>query len=824
MFRCAASVSLCCFALSVMSANFLSAEETTLKTEQLAKFALTQAGDPEKGKELFRSEEVTKCLICHKVGSEGGAIGPDLTMIGGKFDRPHLIESLLEPSRQIVEGYRTSSLVMSDGRILNGIVKPKSETEVTLLTVEGKSRDILREEIDQQQVSDVSLMPEGLAQHLSSEQFADLIAYLETLRPEGRGKPGESIHGPIRVADGYEVETILTGLDGATALEVLPDGRILICEQTGKVRVVENGKLLPEPFVTLPVDSSWERGVIGVTVDPEFPKVPYVYVCWVAADPYPHHRVSRFEADGNVAIASSEKVLLVGDNQNEMGGKVPNGHQGGALHFGPDGDLFIGIGEQTAGEPAQHLDTFLGKILRINKDGSIPADNPLLDQTSGKYQAIWASGARNPFTFAFRKSDGLMLINDVGGKFEEVNRGVKGVNYGWPTVDHGPQPSDSQYAGPVHWYPQASISGGDFAPKEFSSKWEGDYFFADFVHGWIKRLNPDQPDQVSDFAAGLRRPVDLRFGDDGSLYVLLRNAWVIDNKFAGGTGSLVRFRPKSVDDSQASKTSGVQLDSDAKDSSAADLPAFQVTTPRATYFLEKTGAGLSSLLDRDGNDWLGFHPAAKSGAAGEYRGFPNAVYKEGGNFFHALNQATDPSSTGVVEQSERKVVVEAVSGNGEWAALYEFFPKHFTWTMTKMPADRHYWVLYEGTPGGEFDENDWWMSSDQSSPQVMSVNHEGDLPSPEWMAFGDHQLDRALLIVHHEDDDHADRFYQMQNKMTVFGFGRQGIDRLIDSVPQSFSLTFVDQPNAEKLSSRALELIEFHNSTRDKNTQPDSND
>ncbi|WP_197441139.1 PQQ-dependent sugar dehydrogenase [Thalassoglobus neptunius] len=790
--------------------------------EQLAKFALTQAGDSEKGRQLFRSEEVTKCLICHRVGSEGGAIGPDLTMIGGKFDRPHLIESLLEPSRQIVEGYRTSSLVMNDGRILNGIVKPKSETEVTLLTVEGKSRDLLREDIEEQKVSDVSLMPEGLAQHLSGDQFADLIAYLETLRPEGRGKPGASIHGPVRVADGYEVETILTGLDGATALEVLPDGRILVCEQTGKVRVVENGKLLPEPFVTLPVDSSWERGVIGVTVDPEFPEVPYVYVCWVAADPYPHHRVSRFEADGNVAIASSEKVLLVGDNQQKMGGKVPNGHQGGALHFGPEGHLFIGIGEQTAGEPAQHLDTFLGKTLRIDKDGGIPDDNPFLNQTSGKYQAIWAYGARNPFTFAFRESDGLMLINDVGGKFEEVNRGTKGVNYGWPTVDHGPQPNDSQYSGPIYWYPQASISGGDFAPKEFSSKWEGDYFFADFVHGWIKRLDPDHPDQVSDFAAGLRRPVDLRFGDDGSLYVLLRNAWVIDNKFAGGTGSLVRFRPTASDASQTSRSSGVELDEDSTDSSAGDLPAFKIDTPNATYFLEKSGAGLSSLIDQDGNDWLGFHPAAKSGAAGEYRGFPNAVYKEGGNFFHAMNQATDPSSTRVMEHSERRVAVEAVSGNGEWAALYEFFPNHLTWTMTKMPPDRHFWVLYEGTPGGEFNADDWWVSSDQSLPQVMSVNHEGDLPSPEWMAFGDHQQDRVLLIVHHEDDEHADRFYQMQNQMTVFGFGRQGINRLMESVPQTFSLTFVDQPNTQKLSARALELIEFHKSGREKTAQSDS--
>src|SRR5690606_32072682 len=114
---------------------------------------------------------------------------------------------------------------------------------------------------------------------------------------------------------------------------------------TGSVRVIENGKLLPEPFVTLPVDSTWERGVIGVTIDPAFASRPYVYVCWVARDPYPHHRISRFAADGNVAVPGSEQVLLVGDDQRSLGGKVPAGHQGGGLHFGRDGKLYVGIGE-----------------------------------------------------------------------------------------------------------------------------------------------------------------------------------------------------------------------------------------------------------------------------------------------------------------------------------------------------------------------------------------------------------------------------------------------------------------------------------------------
>jgi glucose/arabinose dehydrogenase len=276
----------------------------------------------------------------------------------------------------------------------------------------------------------------------------------------------------------------------------------------------------------------------------------------VAKEPFPHHRVSRFTADGDVAAPGSEKILLVGDDQRTLGGKVPGGHQGGALHFGKDGKLYVSIGEQTAETPAQRLDTFQGKILRIESDGSIPADNPFVGHAGAKYQAIWALGLRNPFTFAVRPGTGELWINDVGGKFEEINRGVAGANYGWPTVEHG-TPDDGKYRGSVHSYPQASIAGGDFCPA--TSVWpkalRGRYFFADFVHGWIKTLDPDQPQHVENFASGLSRPVDLRFSRDGKLYVLLRNAWVIDDKFVPGTSALMEIShsPASQNTSAASR-------------------------------------------------------------------------------------------------------------------------------------------------------------------------------------------------------------------------------------------------------------------------------
>ncbi len=785
--------------------------------------ALRNAGDPARGQKLM-DDKRTKCAVCHKIAGKGGDVGVDLSRIGGKFDRPHLIESLLEPSRQIVEGYRTTNVLTADGNIISGIMKQQDDQQITIVDANAMPHAIKRTNIDKLSHASVSMMPEGLSKELSLDEFTDLIAYLGSLGATDTKRGGGGA-GPLSVPDGFDLQSVATGLDGATALEVLPDGRVLVCEQPGRVRVIENGKLLKEPFVTLPVDSHWERGVIGVTHDPEFPQQPYIYVCWVAKQPYSHHRVSRFTMEGNTAEAGSEKLLLQGDDQSKMGGKVPAGHQGGALHFGTDGKLYIGIGEQTSGEPAQRLDTLLGKILRINPDGSIPKDNPFVGQAKGKYQAIWARGARNPFTFAIRKSDGLMLINDVGGKSEEINVGRAGANYGWPIVEHGDQPQykSSQYDGPIHWYPESSLNGGDFCPTEnlWPKEWRGRYFFADFVQGWIHSLDPDNPSDVTTFLDGIRQPVDMRFAADGSLYVLLRNAWVIDDKFGGGTGSLLRITPSDISGKRergvARKSVSQKLDSaanglpdgkvilteDAVDESAGGLPAFKIQTPLTTYFLEKTGGGLSSLVDRDGNDWLGFHPQEKSGPGGEYRGFPNAVYRQQGNYFHAANAATDKMISRVERADADYVAITVESESGHWAGRYEFFPTHCTFTVIRMPKDAKYWVLYEGTPGGEFNADDWWMTSAVTSPQPMSKRHTDDIPSSEWIAFGDADGKRSIVLLHHQDDNHPDSFYQMQEKMTVFGFGRRQLEAFQSSTGQRFSIGLVESKTHEAVSAFA---------------------
>ena len=508
----------------------------------LRRIAMNASGDPKRGKAIYLSA-AAQCVLCHKVHGQGGEVGPDLSQIGGKFDRTHLIESILDPSAEIPQGYHATIIMTTAGRVLTGIVKSESSNTITLMDVAGKPITLSVSDIESRRISKVSLMPTGLADGMTPAEFTDLIAYLASLRTGRAPSPGEGTSGTLALPEGFRAEVVATGFTGATALELAPDGRIFVCEQTGTLRLIKNGKLLAEPVLKVPVDATWERGLIGVTVAPDFPKTPHLFVCYVAAKPHPHHVVSRFTAVGDLAEPASEKILLEGDDQSKLGGTVPAGHQGGALHFGNDGKLYIAIGDQTAGKPAQDLNSLQGKLLRINPDGSIPDDNPFLSKSAGKYRAIWALGLRNPFTFAVQPQTGRIFINDVGGQAEEINEGIAAANYGWPTVEHGPT-TDPRFTSPIHHYPTACIIGGAFAPKglNWPKEYRGQYFFGDFNHGWIKTIDPAKPALARSFATGLRRPVDLRFAPDGDLYVLLRDAWVMDQLFKGGTGVLIRIQ------------------------------------------------------------------------------------------------------------------------------------------------------------------------------------------------------------------------------------------------------------------------------------------
>jgi glucose/arabinose dehydrogenase len=369
---------------------------------------------------------------------------------------------------------------------------------------------------------------------------------------------------------GFVEETLATNLDSVTAIAPVADGRILIAEQTGALRVWKAGKLLEPPMLKLHVTDYWERGLIGVTLHPDFPRTPHLFVLFVTDRPFVHHVLSRFTVSGDTAAPTSERVLLEGDDQAMLGGFQPGGHQGGPLRFGSDGKLYVVIGEQTAGEPSQRLDTLQGKILRLNPDGSIPTDNPFYAQATGKYRAIWSCGVRNAYGLATQPETGRFFFTDVGGSaFEEVNELVRGANYGWPYAEGFS--TNAAFKNPLHAYPPTvgrSICGGTFYPKSpvkplnrstvepapastvqrfngltFPTKWRGKFFFADFMNHWVKALDPDVPTNLLTFARGFNGPVAVEVAPDGSLLVLNRGTiWRDPTKFVPHSGSLVRVR------------------------------------------------------------------------------------------------------------------------------------------------------------------------------------------------------------------------------------------------------------------------------------------
>jgi glucose/arabinose dehydrogenase len=338
--------------------------------------------------------------------------------------------------------------------------------------------------------------------------------------------PGRAVRAAV-VPSGFTDGVVVQGLSAPTAFAFAPDGRIFIAEQGGALRVVKNGSLLSTPFLTVAVNASGERGLLGVAFDPAFTVNRYVYVYYSATSPVIHNRLSRFTANGDVAVAGSEVILFELDPLSSA-----TNHNGGAIHFGPDGKLYVAVGDNAYGANAQSMTTVFGKMLRLNADGTIPADNPFYSATSGKYRSIWALGLRNPYTFAFDPGSTRMFINDVGqSTWEEIDDGIAASNYGWPETE-GPT-SDPRFRSPRYAYNHSSgalqgcaITGGTFyspVSPTFPAQYVGNYFFADYCAGWVAALDPDAGNAVTIFATGTDAPVDLHVWDDGALYYLTRS-------------------------------------------------------------------------------------------------------------------------------------------------------------------------------------------------------------------------------------------------------------------------------------------------------------
>ncbi|MBC7893689.1 MAG: PQQ-dependent sugar dehydrogenase [Sphingobacteriaceae bacterium] len=330
---------------------------------------------------------------------------------------------------------------------------------------------------------------------------------------------------------------VATGITNPTAMAFAPDGRLFICLQTGAIRIFKNGALLGTNFASFAVDASGERGLLGLAFDPNFSSNQYLYIYYTPNTGSPRrNRLSRLTANGDVMAAGSESVLLDFD---PLSGAT--NHNGGFLKFGPDGKLYVAIGENATPSNAQNYHTYHGKLLRLNADGSAPTDNPFYNSTPNgstpteQSKRVWALGLRNPFSFDVQPGTGNIFVNDVGqNTYEEIDDATaSGQNFGWPSQEGT---TVAGFVSPVYFYSHGSgddhgcaITGGAFfnpASTNYPSTYTGNYFYLDYCNQWINRLVLSGG-TVSRQAFATSLPgsaVCIATGPDGNLYFLSRGA------------------------------------------------------------------------------------------------------------------------------------------------------------------------------------------------------------------------------------------------------------------------------------------------------------
>ena len=360
---------------------------------------------------------------------------------------------------------------------------------------------------------------------------------------------------------GFNQVLVANGISNPTVMAFAPDGRLFVAQQNGALRIIENGVLLATPAITLSVNSSGERGLLGIAFDPGFNSNHFIYLYYTLSSAA-NNRISRFTLNGNTIASSSESVVLNLDPLSSA-----TNHNGGTISFGPDGKLYVGVGENANTAHAQNLDTYHGKILRINPDGSVPAGNPYTSGTAQR-QRIWEYGMRNPYTLSIQPGTGRIFVNDVGqNTWEEINDCTTGgLNYGWPTAEG--MSSNPAFTNPVYAYSHGSgvgfgcaITGGTFfnpATTNYPAQYTGRYFFLDFCNNWIDMLTLSGSTATrANFASSIAgSPVGMATGPDGNLYFLSRaNGAVYKITFTGSTAPVITNQPQSISVSEGNQAS-----------------------------------------------------------------------------------------------------------------------------------------------------------------------------------------------------------------------------------------------------------------------------
>jgi glucose/arabinose dehydrogenase len=351
-------------------------------------------------------------------------------------------------------------------------------------------------------------------------------------------------NGPQGEVSSITATRVATGLSQAVFSTAAPGDsqRLFVVEQTGVIKVVDlvSGQVLATPFLTVPVDSNGERGLLGMAFDPDYANNGFFYIYRTVPGAIAHNEIERYHVSANANVAdaaSATSILNIGNLS------AATNHNGGWIGFGPDGDLYAAVGENANSANAQSASNLLGKILRIDvhtdafpadpaKNYAIPADN--MFAASAGADEIFALGLRNPFRDSFDRATGDFYIADVGqSAWEEIDIGQGGANYGWPLFE-GPAGSGTIGAGtltaPIFSYDHSvgqAIIGG-YVYRGQSEGLQGQYFFADEVSSKVFTLGfngsswvtTDRTAQIHTDAGAIVTPTS--FGEDalGNLYIV----------------------------------------------------------------------------------------------------------------------------------------------------------------------------------------------------------------------------------------------------------------------------------------------------------------
>jgi glucose/arabinose dehydrogenase len=374
----------------------------------------------------------------------------------------------------------------------------------------------------------------------------------------------ESRAVPTVLPAGFTQTSVVFGFSSPTNMELSPDGRLFVLTQGGNVKLVHSDGTT-YTALHLTVDSTGERGLLGIAFDPQYTSNHFVYLYYTNPNAGGtatgvHNQISRFTVDDTnplQPVFGNETPIL---DLNDLSSAT--NHNGGGMHFGASGMLFVGVGENANPPNSQTLGTLLGKLLRINVHGFvgvrddttvghiIPSDNPFVGIATGINQLIYALGLRNPFTFAVQPGTGKIFINDVGqSTWEEIDQAFAGANYGWPDSEGFKKPTDQNttigtYHDPLLAYNHnggpagggSAIVGGAFynpTTAQFPSNYFGKYFYEDLSAKWIRVFasghpgSLSNPDTATGFATGdPGATVAMKVDAAGNLYYLSQSAGV----------------------------------------------------------------------------------------------------------------------------------------------------------------------------------------------------------------------------------------------------------------------------------------------------------